>query len=229
MFDNKFDIKLNKDSYFIGEKVTGRLVVLTDKNIKAQNVQFYAYGKEEVKFKRAHGEHMQEYSSDDIFFTKDLTYYLKSKGLLNLGNIELPNDVKEIPFEFIISDNAFESYKGKNVTVTYRIYIHAKRKWMVPIGTEKFFIVMSPLKPASSGALRVVSTPRNIIREMNVDGIGLKLELEKNLISPGQTLNGKLSIENSFNQDIRGVKVMLIGNEYVIGFSGSLFKKGEIN
>lgn len=44
MFEKKYDIKLDQDSYYIGEKVTGRVDLLTDKGIKAQIVIFYVYG-----------------------------------------------------------------------------------------------------------------------------------------------------------------------------------------
>jgi hypothetical protein len=218
MFDKKFDIKLNQDSYFIGEKVTGRIDLLTEKGIKAQNVQFYAYGKEEIEFKQSEGEVSVKYLSNDIFFTKDLTSFLKSSGvLLESGKIEIPEGVREIPFEFIIPTNALESYDGKNVKITYRIYLHVNRKWMAPIEKEKFFIVSSALSTGSSYS--------NISKEMDLEGIELKLELGRNVLSPGETLNGKLSIENSDNKDIRDVKVILRGYEYVIGFPHLLLNK----
>lgn len=191
MFEKKYDIKLDQDSYYIGEKVTGRVDLLTDKGIKAQNVIFYVYGQEKTKFVRTYGEHSVEYSYDDIFFNKDLTSFFESKGLLKSGKLEIPNDVREIPFEFIIPTNALESYQGKHVKITYRIHLYANKKWGAPIEKEKYFIVMGPLRTVSTGALKTVSASSNIIKEMYLDGIGLKLELEKNAISPGQTLHDK--------------------------------------
>lgn len=191
MFEKKYDIKLDQDSYYIGEKVTGRVDLLTDKGIKAQNVIFYVYGQEKTKFVRTYGEHSVEYSYDDIFFNKDFTFFFESKGLLKSGKLEIPNDVREIPFEFIIPTNALESYQGKHVKITYRIHLYANKKWGAPIEKEKYFIVMGPLRTVSTGALKTVSASSNIIKEMYLDGIGLKLELEKNAISPGQTLHDK--------------------------------------
>lgn len=132
-----------------------------------------------------------EYSYDDIFFNKDFTFFFESKGLLKSGKLEIPNDVREIPFEFIIPTNALESYQGKHVKITYRIHLYANKKWGAPIEKEKYFIVMGPLRTVSTGALKTVSASSNIIKEMYLDGIGLKLELEKNAISPGQTLHDK--------------------------------------
>jgi hypothetical protein len=50
MFEKKYDIKLDQDSYYIGEKVRGRVDLLTDKGIKAQNVVFYVYGQEKTNY-----------------------------------------------------------------------------------------------------------------------------------------------------------------------------------
>jgi hypothetical protein len=107
--------------------------LLTDKGIKAQNVVFYVYGQEKTKFVRTYGEHSVEYSYNDIFFTKDLTSFFESKGLLKSGKLEVPNDVREIPFEFIIPTNALESYHGKHVKITYWIHLYANKNWGAPI------------------------------------------------------------------------------------------------
>lgn len=210
-----FDIKLEKASYLAGETVKGVLDFLDDNGIKVQNFSFTIYGEEKTKFNILMGHHPMKVSSHNIFFNQDLSPFVTYKQALldEDRKLEVPKGLREIPFEFAIPENALESYNGKYASITYGINVKAERKWMPKINKELLFTVTNPATTISAD--RVVKEDRN-----NKNGICLKLELERNKIAPGETLKGKLTIENTPDKkEIKHAEIVLTGTEYAIGLT----------
>jgi hypothetical protein len=66
------------------------------------------------------GHHSMKYSNTDLFFRQDLSPFLLSAGatIQQDKKLEIPSRIKVIPFNFVIPNDALQSYAGKDVGIT---------------------------------------------------------------------------------------------------------------
>jgi Arrestin (or S-antigen), N-terminal domain/Arrestin (or S-antigen), C-terminal domain len=211
----KIKISLEKGPYSAGQTVKGTLNLETNKTIQLQDLNFVVHGKEYTKFYVVMGHHSMKYSNIDFFFNQDLSPFLISAGasIQQDRKLEIPNGIKDIPFNFIIPNDTPESYAGKDVVITYEILFSAHRSWKQNIDEKLVFNVIAHqnVKPISD---------QNLTKEeKSLNEIYVKISLERTTFSPKETLKGTVTIDNFGKKKIRNAKVILQGKEYGIGLS----------
>jgi Arrestin (or S-antigen), N-terminal domain len=192
---------------------------LTDTGFKVENFSFSVYGEEKIEFYVPGGHASVKVSSHNIFFNEDLSHFVtyKQASIDENKTLEVSKGLMEIPFKFAIPENALESYRGKYASIRYGLNVNVGRYWSPKTSKVLPFTVTSPANTIAHD--RVILEDKN-----NKNGICLKLELERNNISPGQTLKGKLTVENTQDKKkIKHAEVVLTGSEYVIGLTEEKF------
>ena len=205
-------IRLDKEDYFTGEKVKGTLDI-PSKSTKFKNFVLFAYGEEQTQIYQVDSPYTSsgaaggiKFSSRNIFINQDLSGYLLSGGgSLHDQTLEMPDGLNEIQFEYIIPRDAIESYNGKHASISYGITAKAERKWLPDINVKTPFHVRKESKRDDHN--------KRFIKEGNSNGVYLKIDLEKNVLTPGEIVGGQLTIENPKGHRIRGIKMSLIGSE----------------
>lgn len=208
-------ISLEKGTYSTGETVKGTLNLQTNKVLKLQDFNFVVQGIECFNFYVAMGEHSMKYSNTNPFFRQDLSPFLLSAGatIQQDKKLEIPNRIKEIPFSFIIQNDALESYVGKNVAITYEILVNAHGSWKQNVDEKLVFYV------TTSQNLNPMHEQSIIKEEKSPNDVYVKMTLERTTFSPGETIKGTLTIDTFGNKKIRDVEVILQGIERGTGLS----------
>ena len=154
------------------------------------------------------------WSSQNILFKEDLSTFLTSVGasIYQDRTLEVTNELKTIPFEFVIPKDALESYNGKYAWITYGINIKGERKWRPDVNKKILFQVINSNK-------KTIPTIRSIKEDRNENGTSVRIELERNAFSPGETLRGALTVEHLGDKGIRAAKLTLVGSEYAVALS----------
>jgi hypothetical protein len=164
------------------------------------------------------------YKESDIFFSKDLSHFLNSIGT-KIGAEHDDNNILEaaggnwrVPFEFTIPVYALESYAGVYAKIIYKIKAAVNRAWREDVDTNLSFTVFNQKR-------QYIKFERAITEEViEKRESPIKLELEEkeddddndnNTFSPGETIRGKIIIENSKTLNIRKIEVILGAIEFV--------------
>jgi hypothetical protein len=226
-----FDIGLERNEYAVGETAKGTLVISTDKDLRLRGLKFYAYGVENMGLTAVKQYASQippiprTYRESDAFFYEDLsTFLLKSTANIvrsdDTGTLKIKEGVLRIPFEFTIPKYAYPSYNGKNVSIIYEIIITANKAWGKDVNKKISFTIFNLNRiPIEDKTKDSWGTDIKIEKE----GISARLSLEdnKNTFSPGDTIKGKLTIENSSGKRINNAKIILSGMESVSAYDSS--------
>jgi hypothetical protein len=190
---NNIEVKLEKTQYSVGETVRGKLVLLADKGFNARYIKFFAYGEEKSRIveyghgHRARGVVPMPHTSTEsnLFYYEDLSHFLMgvAKYELTLRNgkrieMQVPEGSWAIPFEFTLPHDAFESYSGKNVRISYGIKVKANKRRMED-EIEDIKIIVSNKKSTSAVPLLLdhmdssnsSSSPRNVVVVLEIASI----------------------------------------------------------
>jgi hypothetical protein len=172
-----FDISLDDDDnnnnnkkkeYTPGETVKGILSIVIKKASKIRAFRLSAQGDESTIITVSESTNSsggsstnnsgtkKTYAEHNIFFSKDLSHLIKSINthILPDGTLEILPQHKQIPFDFIVSNNnneagtniLFSSYKGKNANITYSVKATADIENRLDINKEVSFSVINPNK-----------------------------------------------------------------------------------
>jgi hypothetical protein len=144
----------------------------------------------------------------DILLDQDLSGYLTS---LENRNPKAYDEPKEIQFECTLPQNILEPYNGQYAWISYGVIAEAERKWLPSINVPSINVKV-PFRVKKENKIDNQSN-RTINEERNSNGIYLRIDLEKSVLTPGETVEGQLTIENSKRHRIRGIKMSLIGSE----------------
>jgi hypothetical protein len=193
------DISLERNEYAAGETAKGTLTISEDKDFKVQGFEFSVSGAERIEMKS--DENLSKtiatrtYDESNIFFSKDLSYFLNSIGTkVEDGMLEVPGGITKVPFEFTIPMYALESYEGKCARTIYKIESAANIPRKLDIGKSLSFTVFNQKRKH----MQFDRAIREEINEKTNSGIRLDLEGDnKNIFSPGQIIRGKITIEDS--------------------------------
>lgn len=157
--DLDFDIELDKEEYKAGETVKGVLTIITEKGFKVRKLKLCAEGIEEIritisdnkgysstKFRYSSHSSTKTYTSTFPFFSQELSYLLQhfnDNVLTNENAIQIERGNKEIPFEFVIPEQAYPSYKGKYAKINYYVKATADRENRLDINKRTSFFVIN--------------------------------------------------------------------------------------
>jgi hypothetical protein len=218
-------LSLEKSQYHGGEKVKGYLTLTSNKDTVSRAFRFIAEGKEETKITVSEpysGSSSSSYSneyrnvtytSSNVFFSQDLLEFLKNNSRLNIDKMKDDKDViikkgkTEIPFEFILPYNILSSYAGKNAWIKYSVKATIDKKMRMDVNSSINFDVISQYDNS------IINRPISVSTSQ-VNGLELKLDLDKSVYKVGDTVRGAITISKS-NPDIyiRGVETILTATE----------------
>jgi hypothetical protein len=223
-----FHISLERNEYAAGETAKGTLIISAGRSLQLRGLKFYVCGEEisSITESKEYGSQAfalpTTYNEFNTFFYEDLSAFL----LKSIGNIirsddddvgggnrlEVPKGVLTIPFEFTIPKYAYESYKGKYVSIIYVIIFTADKAWGKDVKEKIPFTVFNHNPMPTDDNIKEWGTDITVEGE----GISLRLHLEdnnKNTFSPGDNIKGKLVVENSSGKSIKNAEIILSGIE----------------
>ena len=183
---------------------------MQEKNFKVRDFEFSVSEEERVEIDLEDSTHKQS----NIFFSKDLSNFLTSIGT-KLGDdddndtiLEVAGGNWKVPFEFTIPIYALESYEGEYAKIIYKIKAALNRAWREDIDADLSFTVYNHKR-------QYIKFERAIAEEViERRESPIRLELEEkeddvnNTFSPGETIRGKVTIENSKILNIREIEVI---------------------
>ena len=119
------------------------------------------------------------------------------------------------PFKFTIPIYALESYEGEYAKIIYKIKAAVNRAWREDVEANLSFTIFSHKR-------QYIKFERAITEEViEKRESPIRLELEEkedddnNTFSPGETIRGKITIENAKISNIRKIEVILGAIEFV--------------
>jgi hypothetical protein len=218
-----FHITLERNEYAAGETAKGTLVISAEKDFKVRGFEFSVSGEERVEIKLEDST----YKESNIFFSKDLSHFLNSIGT-KVGDddnkmLEVAAGNWKVPFEFTIPVYALESYEGVYAKIIYKIKAAVNRAWREDVDANLSFTVFNQKRQYMKFE-RAITEEINEKREseeiFEKRNSRIRLELEaddnnSNTFSPGETIRGKITIENSETLNIRKIEVILGAIEFV--------------
>jgi hypothetical protein len=168
----------------------------------------------------------QDREKSDTIFSKDLLLFLTSVSMAKIksnpeGMIEIDKGDWVIPFDFTIPEDVPESYKGKNVTISYGVTAMGDRAWLQNVkDTVSFNVPFNPKR-------RYENVDKKEIKQTN--RLDIKLVLEdggrrsngrdaNNTYSPGDSIRGKIIIpfrNDDSKKRVRNVEVILSAIEFL--------------
>ena len=225
------DIILEKNEYAAGETAKGTLIISADKSFKVRGFKFSVSGEEriEINLDERYGFNptastTSTYKESNIFFSKDLSNFLKSIGTKvgddNDNILEVPGGNWKVPFEFTIPLHALESYQGEYAKIIYKIKATVNRAWREDVDSNLSFTVFNQKRQYMNfeRSIREEIIDKRDYEEINEKRDShIRLELEgddMNTFSPGETIRGKITIENSKVLNIRKIEVILGAIEF---------------
>jgi hypothetical protein len=221
-----FYITLERNEYAAGETAKGALVIAAEKDFQVRGFGFSVSGEERVEIELENST----YKESNIFFPKDLSHFLNSLGT-KLGDdddndtiLEVAGGNWKVPFEFTIPIYALESYEGEYAKIIYKIKAAVNRAWREDVDANLSFTIFNHkrqyMKFERAITEEVIEKRENEeIIEKRESPIRLELEEKEdddnNTFSPGETIRGKITIENAKISNIRKIEVILGAIEFV--------------
>lgn len=145
------------------------------------------------------------------FWRKRIDLPLDSLGTPSSnGYVKIETKTREVPFEFVLDDsnsNLLESYNGINASVTYGVSCIVDKKPLLAIDvheTEYFKVIDSQ---------KTVPDPSSIYERAENEHIKLELFAERNKFLVGDTIRGKITLDNPSRVNIKSVEIGLRGIE----------------
>ena len=131
----------------------------------------------------------------------------------------------KVPFEFTIPIYALESYEGEYAKIFYKIKTTVNRAWREDIEANLSFTVYNHKRQYMKFERAIteeVIERRESEEIIERREIPIRLEIEEkeddddnNTFSPGETIRGKITIENSKTLNVRNIEVILGAIEFV--------------
>jgi hypothetical protein len=221
-----FHITLERNEYAAGETAKGALVISAEKDFQVRGFEFSVSGEERVEIKLEDST----YKESSIFFSKDLSHFLNSIGT-KVGDgddtmLEVVSGNWKVPFEFTIPVYALESYEGEYAKIIYKITATVNRAWREDVDANLSFTVFNQKRQYMKFERAITE---EIIEKRESEEIiekresPIRLELEdddddddnNNTFSPGESIRGRITIENSKTLNIRKIEVILGAIEFV--------------
>src|SRR5215467_2651837 len=191
-------VRLNVDKtfYIAGDIVNGPVKVQSDKIVKIRSLDVFILGEEKVVIDppvyAAGAYHKASYSS-----TNDML----NTGLQLLENTTIGPEEKDLAFEFQIPPNALPSYIRGYARVVWKLQARTDVPWGSDLNDEGYLRVLA-VQPAASGPF---------VAENQEASPRLRLNVQNNILEPGETVQGSLTLLEPGN--LRSVRMQVIQNE----------------
>ena len=151
-----------------------------------------------------------EHSESNVFLKRTIDLPVQSLGTPTSGGyVTIGIGTKEVPFEFVLDGTGqmLESYSGVNASVEYRLkgIVDKKPFFAIDAYEEVNFIVQN-----DQGTNQNAS---NISEKAKNEYLSMELTAEKDIFKIGESIAGKLTLDNPSRIDIRSVEVAIRGIE----------------
>jgi hypothetical protein len=225
------ELALEKTKYQAGETVRGKLVMSTDKDIKARSFRFIAEGKEKTKVtvseysSSSNSSSNVTYTASNLLFSTNLEQFLSQSSkpsiITNTGNgILLHKGSSEIPFEFPLPNNVLSSYRGINASIAYEVKATIDKKLYSDTNASVSFDVISITKENNN----YPTNSKFYSSNKSSKGLYINLVIPKNVYKAGDIIEGTIfigkpkpnstTIPQKTTTTIRSIKIKLIATEY---------------
>lgn len=233
----KVELKLDKPSYTIGEKVTGTFTLTHgdgwfDKPVDVK-VSLWGDGIESTKVLEKklvtvpantdvnqdgvvnaddtiQKTEIVEHAQSNNFWHKVIDLPLKSLGTpTSDGYITIDIGTKQVPFTFELqgSGQMIESYGGTSAFIYYELNAIVDKKPFFAIDTHggiSFTVVDPP---------RTIQNPNSIFEKSHNEYLTLELNAERDKFTVGESIKGKITLDNPSRVDIASVELGIRGIE----------------
>jgi len=213
----KLEILIGKQIYEPGDNVEGKAILRIDKPTKIRNIRLQVIGLEKTSVTVSHGK----YST---------TYYGKNYIINLKRNLENKNELQpgehQYPINFQIPKNALPTYSGINAEVFYIIKVRADVPLWFDVKTQKRFRVLYNIDTISQLEKSIATTSKHFPKLLEGARIssgffsddkprpGFLIELDKNTFLAGETIIGRITINNPTQKKLRKVDVLLRAKEF---------------
>lgn len=223
----KLEITLEKNVYFPGEEVRGRVTLRIDNPVKMRNILLEIKGLERTSISvqersRRGRDKKDRYTTKHYHSTRyviDLRTHLAEGG-------ELPLGVHTFPIHFQVPPNAIPTYSGKHANVSYLIKARVDIPWWFDVKAKKSFYVQLDPDIVRKMGKKISAASKHFIRRHDALTLsqdyqdvekpkpGLLVELDKDVYLAGEQINGRMTILNPKKKRIRKVDVVFMAKEY---------------
>ncbi len=197
-------MQLEKDTYFPGEIIKGRLLLDVPKPVKARRVELAFVGKEHAKVVRGSGKNRHVYIEERVIVATAVDVWVASPG----GELGPCNEV--FPFEFQIPGQALPSMVVKNNledTISYEIKAKIDRPHAFDVNANVAIQVI-PIPIETYPAMAVVESfqdPRG--RDY------IEVSIDKNVFIPGEQVSGRVKFKKDPMMKARAVECAMLFTE----------------
>ncbi|XP_064606638.1 LOW QUALITY PROTEIN: arrestin domain-containing protein 3-like [Liolophura sinensis] len=140
----KFDLELDKDVIYAGEKLTGQVVVENIENIKVQGIRIFLRGKAHTEWKITRAGERRTVKEDEYYIDDKKVVWGKDKNEEGPVPI-LPRGVHRLPVVFQIPESAIPcSFESKIGRIRYYLRIILDIPYASPPQGLKYFTLIGP-------------------------------------------------------------------------------------
>lgn len=140
----QFDIKLEKDVYYSGETVSGRVIIDSSSSVKVRGIRAVLRGKCHAEWKIMKGGERRTVKDDQYFIDDKVIVWGNDKGD-DLSIPILESGVHKFPFKFPLPEIALPcSFESKAGTIRYYIKVTIDIPYASPPQGIKHFTVIGP-------------------------------------------------------------------------------------
>ncbi|KAH3695755.1 arrestin domain-containing protein 3-like [Dreissena polymorpha] len=140
----KFDIELDKTTYYAGEIVTGNVVVITTENIRVKGIRMTLRGKAHTEWKISKAGETRTVKDDEYYIDERKILWGKEKHE-DVNAPILPRGKHAYPFEFKLPETALPcSFESKVGHVRYYLRVVMDIPYASPPQGIKYFTIIGP-------------------------------------------------------------------------------------
>ncbi|XP_046356978.1 uncharacterized protein LOC124135614 [Haliotis rufescens] len=219
-FIRKFDIELDKEIYYAGEILSGKIIVQNTENIRVQGIRLHIRGKAHAEWRITRAGERRHVKQDEHYIDERKSIWGKDKN--EEGPIPiLPRGNHKYPFEFKLPESALPcSFESKIGTIRYYIRVTIDIPYASCPQGIKYFTVVGPhtdcmderfLTPSHAESKRY-----NCILCCGKGPLSLKGTLERTAYCCGENVKLKVEIQNGCDEEVWLVCRMMQYVEYFI-------------
>ncbi|XP_045160241.2 arrestin domain-containing protein 3-like [Mercenaria mercenaria] len=141
----KFDIDLDKEIYYAGELVTGRVIVITTENIKVKGIRLTLRGKAHTEWKINKAGETRTLKDDEYYIDDKKVLWGKDKNEDVAITPILPRGQHTYSFEFKLPETALPcSFESKIGHIRYYLRVVMDIPYASPPQGIKYFTIIGP-------------------------------------------------------------------------------------
>ncbi|KAI1289822.1 Arrestin domain-containing protein 3 [Halotydeus destructor] len=203
---SEFDIRLEKEMYYAGEILTGKVILNNSENFKLKAIKVILRGKANAEWKVVVSGERRTVKDEQVFVEDRTLVWGKEKGESSVPI--LPRGQHAFPFKFQLPESSLpSSFEAKPCQIRFYIKVTLDIPYASPPQGMKYFTIVGPhidcmdeqyLKPLVGRDKRSVCClccQRGVVR--------FKCALERSAYCCGESLKLKADIDNQSDENVR--------------------------